>query len=146
MTATQGEIYAIGIQPEGVEYGNMAVMNDGDFSSIKFTADDLSEDGTTDAQWITSPELLQAPGDFDGPDGNGEEWGQSFEGKNWNIWSYNDSTPDVEDWAPGSYTAMWVEYNLDQNLWMGFKNKIEIAVGATSLTVQTTATFLLLLI
>ena len=57
-------------------------------------------------------EVFEAPGDWDGPAGNGEEWGQKITKDLWNVWSYNDSSEGVEDWEDGTYTITYVQNNL----------------------------------
>ena len=101
--------FAVGIQPKGAAFGNMAVVQNGDPLTVSFDVNDIKKnfDGSS---WILNPEVLKAPGDWNGPDGNGEEWGQNpFNGLFWDIWSYNDSTEAVEDWGGGPFHFAWVE-------------------------------------
>lgn len=69
--------YAVGIQPDEAEYGNMAVYSSNNgHSTVKFDVANLASDGSIPApNWITTPSVLKADGKWDGVAGNGEEWG-----------------------------------------------------------------------
>jgi hypothetical protein len=77
---------------------------------------------------------LQADSSWDGPAGNGEEWGQKVTNGLWELWSYNDSSEGVEDWEEGSYTALWIQYEPSNGDYIAIKGKIDIEVlGASHL-------------
>ena len=93
----------------------MALADSTGFETIKFHMDWVHADGQIRTPaWITNDpnsNLLVAPGDWEGPTGNAETWGQSFsEERGWTIWSYNDNAEDVVDWADGTYGVMWIEH------------------------------------
>ena len=89
------------------------------------------------ASWPSTPEFISNPeklwalyGRFDGPAGNGEEWGQFLDNYTWALWSYNDSSEDVEDWGEGSYTVAYVQGNQGGDKWVGFTAEVSLYVGA----------------
>ena len=76
--------YGVGIEPEGADFGNMAIVKIGEetdeFYTQKFNSTSVEEEEwSTTPAWINEPQKLwAAKGVFDGPDGNGEEWGQDL--------------------------------------------------------------------
>ena len=105
-------VYGVGIQPEGVAFGNMAVAT-GDGSDYHTIAFNLEADFDVNGPIAGPPnfwdkQILKAPGEWSGPAGNGEEWGQKISSTTWNLWSYNDSAEGVEDWEDGKYDVLYV--------------------------------------
>jgi hypothetical protein len=113
-----GDVTSVGIHPDGHDMGALGVMitteDSWDFETLRFSDINMLKHGVLKEgapTFLAEKTYDEVPGEWDGPVGLGNEWGQMVHHNHWRLWNYcNDARTDRE-WSEGLWHCHIWQYS-----------------------------------
>jgi len=143
-----GDINSIGIHPDGLDEGALAVMSGeatspmfetirfADFNMLKYG---ILEDGAPD--FLNDRVQDNIEGDWSAPVALGNTWGQEINGMEWMVCNYNNQMRTDQHWDMGLWHVHYWQYTASLDQWQTFHD--DVMLGASKLAVTGLAALLL---